>query len=222
MQAMLVGNSEAGITAARDSLLTGAQIRQYAQLDDYQYFAEKQAVSDSKIMEFLGWVISNILEGIAWTINNDLATIFVILVAIFILYRYVVINFNFSGLTIASPEDVEANGIDIRTEDFPNIDFSQLIRQNMDNGNYRLALRYILLKSIQLLHHHKIVYFSEHKTINDYRLELRRHPQKDDMNWLFTAFELVWFGKREARLETIEKALALSNNLKKQNGNHEV
>ena len=87
--------------------------------------------------------------------------------------------------------------IEISTEDLTMADWDAKITEALREGNTRLAVRYLFVKGLQLLHHHQLILYSLDKTNYDYYRMLEREDLKVLYRQLMVAFEYAWFGKME-------------------------
>jgi len=70
-----------------------------------------------------------------------------------------------------------------------------LLRNAIRNGNYRLAVRYLYLQSLQRLSEKKFIEISANKTNYEYVMEVRRHRFANEFASLTLQYEYVWYGE---------------------------
>ncbi len=75
--------------------------------------------------------------------------------------------------------------------------YDTLISQAVTNKNYRLAIRYLYLKTLQMLAGSGLLEFSADKTNYQYVNELRGKSYQNDFAALTLNYEYVWYGKFE-------------------------
>ncbi|MEO7292876.1 MAG: hypothetical protein ABIW34_07225 [Ginsengibacter sp.] len=73
--------------------------------------------------------------------------------------------------------------------------YDKLISQALMNKNYRLAVRYGFLQTLQMLSESGLVQLSADKTNYQYVNELRGKPYQNDFAALTLNYEYVWYGK---------------------------
>jgi hypothetical protein len=73
-----------------------------------------------------------------------------------------------------------------------------LIEEAIKNGNYRLAVRWCFLKSLQLLNQKQQIVWQPAKTNIDYHDELQNKNTRDNFGKLSHVFEYVWYGEMAA------------------------
>src|SRR5436190_6820799 len=74
-------------------------------------------------------------------------------------------------------------------------DPDSLLRNAMRNGNYRLAVRYLYLQSLQRLSEKKFIERNTNKTNYEYVMEVRRHKFANEFASLTLQYEYVWYGE---------------------------
>ena len=84
--------------------------------------------------------------------------------------------------------------ITVSTDDNAN-DLNSLLRNAIKNGNYRLAVRYLYLQSLELLAERKFIEINSNKTNYEYVSELRKHKFVNDFASLTLQYEYVWYGE---------------------------
>ena len=73
-------------------------------------------------------------------------------------------------------------------------DYLKLIQQAVSNKNYRLAVRYHYLQTLQKLSAKEIILFSVDKTNHQYITELSAKSYKNEFVQLTLAYEYAWYG----------------------------
>ena len=69
------------------------------------------------------------------------------------------------------------------------------LRNAIRNGNYRLAVRYLYLQSLQRLSEKKFIEINTNKTNYEYVMEVRRHKFANEFASLTLQYEYVWYGE---------------------------
>ena len=75
--------------------------------------------------------------------------------------------------------------------------YDRLIAQAVMNKNFRLAVRYLYLQTLQILTDRGCIQFSPDKTNYQYINELRNKPYQNDFAAITLNYEYVWYGKFE-------------------------
>ena len=69
------------------------------------------------------------------------------------------------------------------------------LRNAIRNGNYRLAVRYLYLQSLQRLSEKKFIEINTNKTNYEYVMEVRKHKFANEFASLTLQYEYVWYGE---------------------------
>ena len=128
---------------------------------------------------------SNIVTVLLWT-----AAIAFIL---FILYRLFLAEGVFKRKPKSAKTEAEVAEEIITNES----DFDAMIRQAMQNGNYRQAVRYQYLRTLHLLAEKDMVQLAPDKTNYQYVSEIANRSYQQDFASLTLNYEYVWYGEFE-------------------------
>src|SRR6187401_2068495 len=74
-------------------------------------------------------------------------------------------------------------------------DPDSLLRNAIKAGNYRLAVRYLYLQSLQRLSERKFIEINTNKTNYEYVTEIRKHKFANEFASLTLQYEYVWYGE---------------------------
>ncbi len=74
-------------------------------------------------------------------------------------------------------------------------EYDRLIAQSILNNNFRLAIRYLYLKTLYLLAASDLISLSIDKTNDQYTREMSKHHTYKDFIMLTSNYEYVWYGK---------------------------
>jgi len=74
-------------------------------------------------------------------------------------------------------------------------DPDSLLRNAIKAGNYRLAVRYLYLQSLQRLSERKFIEINTNKTNYEYVTEIRKHRFANEFASLTLQYEYVWYGE---------------------------
>lgn len=97
----------------------------------------------------------------------------------------------------------------IKTEDIQG-----LIKQALDNHNYRLAIRYYYLYLLKLLTERELITWEIQKTNDDYIQELSQSTLKPLFQKVTLLYDYIWYGKFAIDRETYDKAKGNFDQLK--------
>ena len=111
----------------------------------------------------------------------------------FILYRLFFIEGSFFKSRVRLKSNV--NELGEETKDSYQDNYDQRITQAINNKDYRLAVRYLYLKSLQCLAENGCVQLVAEKTNYQYLNELSNTAYKNDFSLLTRNYEYVWYGE---------------------------
>lgn len=87
-------------------------------------------------------------------------------------------------------------------------DLEGQLKRAIEQGNYRLATRYLFLKTLQQLSHKNVISLSTEKTNLQYANELKSKTYAESFARLCFLYEYVWFGEfniNEAQFQSIQQ-----------------
>ena len=129
--------------------------------------------------------------------NSDIVTVLLWTVAIafvlFILYRLFLAEGVFKRKSKSANAEAEVEEEIITHES----DFDALIRQALQSGNYRQAVRYQYLRTLHLLAEKNMVQLSPDKTNFQYVSEIANRSHQQPFASLTLNYEYVWYGEFE-------------------------
>jgi hypothetical protein len=79
-------------------------------------------------------------------------------------------------------------------EDINQINFDQLILRAIENKNYKLAIRYLFLKSLKLLSDNDIIEYKKEKTNYQYLAEIKDMQLASTFRETAHRFDWIWYG----------------------------
>lgn len=161
-------------TAYLDSLLKARQLQKPSQ------------TSLPRNSIFSGFFNAGMVNILLWT----LAIVFVL----FIIYRLFLADGVFRRKTKKTDDLDPRMAAEIIT---PESDFDMLIRQALQSGNYRQAVRYQYLRTLHLLAGKKLLQLSADKTNVQYVNEITNRAYRQDFAAITLNYEYVWYGRFE-------------------------
>ena len=190
----------------RDSILALKLKREYSWTTNIDSFLLAQKKEDSQQLKivtkqhsgssFLGSLFNSIfLQTLLWC----LAAAFVL----FIIYKL------FLSEGIFSKQSVKT-GINLQTDEDDTLllnDYEVLLRKAYGEGNWRVAMRFLFLNTLQKLNNNGMINYAVDKTNSAYVKELP-DANKNDFASLSLYYEYVWYGNVEIEktvFDSIEK-----------------
>jgi hypothetical protein len=80
-------------------------------------------------------------------------------------------------------------------EDIHEIDLESLLKQAINNQNFRLAIRYYYLTSLKGLSTKKIIDYHKDKTNSEYLFEITNTETRNHFSYLSYVYTYVWYGE---------------------------
>ncbi len=85
-------------------------------------------------------------------------------------------------------------------------DFEKLVKETIDSGQLRLAIRFYYLWLLKTLSQRGTIQFDPDKTNSDYLHEIGNASQKDEFAYLSYLYNYIWYGAFDIDAATFEKA----------------
>lgn len=92
-------------------------------------------------------------------------------------------------------------------EDIHEVDLASLLKQAIDNQNYRLAIRYYYLTALKELSNKKVIEYHKDKTNSEYLFEIENPAMRTQFSYLSYVYSYVWYGEfpvDETRFKTAQ------------------
>jgi len=159
------------------------------------------------LIKFFTWLFGvNKATGIVAWILQAIPYIILLIVLLLILKFFLKVNTN----SILSGKIDKATVILTEDEEIiKNKDISQLIKKAIEQKNYRLAVRYYYLLTLQKLQENGLIAWEPHKTNEDYINEMQSKKMISKFKDVTHLYDFVWYGNFE--INELEFAKAASN-----------
>ncbi len=129
------------------------------------------------------------------------------IIIVFVVYLIVKIILNKEGQWIFGKNTDKKM---IRYDDIENnirlIDFEKLIKETIESGQQRLAVRYYYLWLLKKLSQKEIIEWDVEKTNSDYFYEIKNESQRENFGYLSYLYNNIWYGEFDIDTQTFEKA----------------
>jgi hypothetical protein len=90
-------------------------------------------------------------------------------------------------------------------ENIHEMDFEKLIRESIEQQDYRRGVRLLFLYALKLLSDKQLIHFEAGKTNHDYVTELEKGELKTGLNELSFYFDYAWYGNFSINHDTFNK-----------------
>src|SRR5690606_33749940 len=91
-------------------------------------------------------------------------------------------------------------------------DYQKLLKESLENKQYKMAVRYLFLSTLILLEHQKFLEITKWKAPYDYLKELP-DEKKSGFKMLTDLFENTWYGDYQPDNEAVDQGLQLYRRL---------
>lgn len=163
---------------------------------DFQYHEDAKE-SKNWIRAFVEWLFNNIFGKMSVESSERVWKIVKwTFIGLFIAgVIFIILKSKFRGLFRGDSKKLAGASFTDLPEDIESVNLDKLISEALQNGNYRLAVRWCFLKTLQALNQNKQITWQSSKTNIDYEYELKNHNLRQNFNKLSYVFEHVWYGE---------------------------
>jgi hypothetical protein len=98
-------------------------------------------------------------------------------------------------------------------EDINQLNFDELISSAMDKKQFKLAIRYLFLKSLKLLSERDLIRLKDNKTNYEYLREIKNSDIAEAFRDATFRFEWIWYGDFPIDDELMKNSHSDFNNL---------
>jgi hypothetical protein len=188
------------IAAERDSFNVEVRLVNESVLDKYRndpafnYDLKRKETDDwiTKLKYWLNQQLALIRTSKAFTLILDYLYYIIAVLALIIVIRGF-IKADRSGFLFGK---ISANKIKLNESDenIDQLDFESLISSAINSKQYKLAVRYLFLKSLKLLSDNQFIEIKNHKTNNQYLNEIKNTKVAAAFESASNTFEWIWYG----------------------------
>lgn len=218
-------------TAVQDSLV---EDREPIQVNEFQEdFQQNYTDNDFNYEEgrgasenFLGRLVSWFLDGLrdlfgididpdTYELMENILYVILIAVGLFFLVRLLLGQ---QATSFFGGNNAALAPLRTQEEDLTQIDLQALIDKALKQGDYRLAVRYMFLKSLKELSGKQLIQWHFEKTNNDYLGELTTPDLKKEFKTVSRLYDYIWYGefpidrarfaKAKVRFDQLHKTIA--------------
>ncbi|TXD50713.1 MULTISPECIES: hypothetical protein [unclassified Polaribacter] len=80
-------------------------------------------------------------------------------------------------------------------EDIHELNLEELLKQALENKNFRLAIRYYYLTSLKSLSNRELIEYHKDKTNSEYLFEIKNAEIRNQFSYLSYVYSYVWYGE---------------------------
>lgn len=147
------------------------------------------------LRSFFTWLGDIFGFDIDWLDYQTMEYIVYGLLGVIVLYLLIKFLLQNPVSSVFKTEDKAITGFTYIEENIEQIDFDKLIKKAIKNNNYRLATRYMYLKSLKVLTHKKAIEWHYDKTNTDYLNEISNLKLKQLFKRVSYIYDYVWYGE---------------------------
>ena len=167
------------------------EMEAYAEQRDFSYMS--YVATPPSVWERLSWWFQSMLQRIFLNPNTPWLTqiaYYLIVVAVLGLATFYIIRLRYGGgMTADYQSFTSVTGMDTSNVE----DFDNLLTNALEQQNYKLAIRYIYLRSLASLARRDMIMLKDWKSPYDYSQELQGDIASTYME-MARLFEFVWYG----------------------------
>lgn len=163
--------------------------------------------------KFFRWVNDTFGVDLSFISYQLLEIIVYSLLGIIVLYLIIKFLLQSSLSTVFKTETKPIDGFSYIEEDIQQQDFDKLLNNALKENNYRLATRYLYLKSLKILSQNNTIHWHFEKTNSDYLNEIQNDKLKSLFKRVSYIYDYVWYGEFPINEESFNKNKDDFNNL---------
>lgn len=151
------------------------------------------------IARAINWFFNRLGELFGFKLSPEMYQIveLVVYIALGILVIYLVVRFLIgnSPNNVFSRKSAILNPLKITEEHIENIDLDKFIKEALNQKDYRLAIRYMYLKSLKQLSWSQLIEWHFDKTNKDYYSEISNESLKEHFRKVSYLYDYIWYGE---------------------------
>ncbi|WP_068484129.1 hypothetical protein [Maribacter hydrothermalis] len=186
-------------------------------------YTTKTGESQNLLARFINWIGQGLYNVFGIELSPQVLEIleYLIYLLLGLLVIYIVVKLlikeNFNSFFQKKAHAI--NDINFTEEHIETIDLNKLLKEALDSNNYRLAIRYQFLLTLQQLSKNDIIEWHFDKTNSDYLTEITEPQLKNKFKKVVYLYDYIWYGEQEIAIDKYEKSISdfeTINNLLKQ------
>ena len=173
----------------------------------------KYTVQPPSIWDRLSWWLQSIVERIFLNPNTPWLTrilYYMLLILIVGAAIFYIVRLRYGGALATDYKSYQLNVGNV--ESTSSEDFNAMIKEALKHQNFKLAIRYLYLKTLITLSNKELVKLRDWKSPYDYERELKGELSTN-YKQMARLFEYVWYGDHEAGEDQFEEGRKLFNEI---------
>lgn len=182
---------------------------------EYTYNRVARSSSDNFLSRFISWIAEGLSDIFGFALSPltiELITyIFYALIAALAIY-FIIRFLGTEGFSKILGKSTKTPGtVTLEDTHIEEIDLDSFIKESLQNGNYRNALRYQYLSVLKTLSTKKIITWDFQKTNADYYREIKNLETQNNFKTVTNIYDHVWYGEFPIAQDSYEKAMQQFN-----------
>lgn len=195
--------------------LSDEAINRFVNDPDFNYQNPKEDTG-SWLENFLIWLSSLLRNGEPEKNDSPYLTYIIVAVIFIIIVVALVKMARQTGISVIGGDSASIEPGTGLTENIHQISFNQEIEKATAEGNYRLAVRLLYLRTLKQLNDGGLIYWKQDKTNAAYYHEIKDSQQQQLFGLITRQFEYVWYGDFTVDSASYQKISGLFNNFQQQ------
>lgn len=174
-------------------------------------YATKTGESQNLLARFINWVGKGLYRIFGIELSPQLLQaleyliyFLLVILALYLIVK-VLINENFNS--IFNKKAKSFHDINLTEEHIETIDVNNLLRTALENSDYRLAIRYQFLLTLQKLSKNDVIQWHFDKTNSDYLNEIAQPTIQQGFKKVTYLYDHIWYGEQTIDLNKYEKSV---------------
>lgn len=177
-------------------------------------YTQAPTVGESLLERFMNWLnrLFNEAMGRAFTTAWGKLLLYALGLAVIVYVVMMLLRVDAFRMLFSKPSVQQYQVLD---ENIHEMDFEALIREAIEQNDFRKAVRLLFLQSLKLLSDRALIHWQPGKTNHEYAAELNDKELKPGFNELNYYFDYVWYGNFSATHALFERAKNTFSNWRK-------
>lgn len=162
-------------------------------------YSSVEGEAQNFIARAISWFFNKLAELFGFKLSPEAYQIveLIVYIALGILVLYLVIRFMVGNTThsVFSRKSAVLHPLNIQEEHIEKIDLDQFIKEALAQKDYRLAVRYMYLRTLKQLSWHQLIEWHFDKTNCDYYREISDASLKENFRKVSYLYDYIWYGE---------------------------